>query len=167
MKNSKPFLPQQIGSQSYFSGINNSFDVTVNYKKLYPDISFNGIQIITIESENDSLENIPLGQFGLENIPLGQFGLKSYQIKNTNSYKAVLIIPTADSFPNEISYYYKTSCKLPSTELEPQDFCWLILKYQPVIETDNLNLILQMHYITSSINMTPLPLITIPFNTRR
>ncbi len=155
----KPFDPLTQGSTSYFSGANNLFDVAIDYDDSYNQVNKYGISIKRLEptSYNNSIQNVPVGSFGL----------RSYTITNQNESQVEVLLPDTASFPLGVSYdLTRSSCRPTVNQLNPNQSCIFVLKYQPTVKGVSGLFTLKILTDSSESDVKELPALIIPYSSR-
>lgn len=155
----KPFTPLISKSVSYFSGINNKFNVYMDYDDSYNFISANDVSInkLDVNKYNNTIQNIPIGSYGL----------LSYVIKNKKASQVRITLPDRSLLPVDVSYDSRTTtCGLPNVLLQANQSCVVTLRYQPTTEKIKGIINFKVSLFTDKLGLANLPELTIPYSSR-
>lgn len=129
-----------------------------------PPLVINTRNMLGINEVND----IVYGNDSLTNIPVGQFGLKTYVITNY-SLSDINYIAFSYNFPPDINFdRNRLTCKLDATQvLRPSESCSVVIKYTPKIQGVSSSLTLGVAGISSeSQQLAKAPDISVLYSSR-
>lgn len=119
------------GGNSPSVNASESYSLLDNVVPKYGNCKNEKLCVTHINPKTQSYGNNTLG-----NIPVGQFGLVGYTLRNQTKYDMSPVEVSKGAFPNKqfTEDVYRSTCI--NNELSPQEECSVVLKYQPIYYND-------------------------------